>query len=86
MPNIIEFLRDKYGNYWGERFDSVEAFKHWMDEGHSQGYFIEKIWNIEEYPHITLVQISDKWNIMWNEIIIIEGVHSEKELQWKSKK
>ena len=77
MPNIIDFLREKYGNYWGERFQTVEAFKEWLDKD----YFIEKIWNIEEYPYITLVQISDNHNLTWNELVVIEGVHKEKEFK-----
>ena len=86
MPNIIEFLRENYGNYWGERFDSVEKFKIWMDDDRSKRYFIEQVWNIKEYPNITLVQIGDNWNVMWSEIIIVEGIHSEEEIKGKSKK
>lgn len=79
MTNIIEFLREKYGNYWGERFWTVEEFKEWLNEDNKEEYFIEQIWQIEEYPDITLIQIGDTHNTMWSEIVIVEGIHSEKE-------
>ena len=80
MADIIGFLREKYGNYWGIRFSSLEEFKMWFDDPLC-GYIIDNVWNIEEYPNITLVQITDVWNVMWTEIILIEGVYKREEFE-----
>jgi hypothetical protein len=79
MDNIIDFLREKYGNYWGQRFSTVEDFKKWLSD--SSKYFVEQVWQIEEYPNITLVQIIDEHNTMWSEIVIIEGIHTNEEFK-----
>ena len=79
MNTIIDFLREKYGNYWGERFSTIEEFKEWLKD--PSEYFVEQIWQIEEYPNITLVQISDKHNTMWSEIVVVEGIHSQEDFK-----
>ena len=80
MADIIGFLREKYGNYWGIRFSSLEKFKMWFDDPFG-GYIVEQVWQIEEYPNITLVQISDEHNTMWSEIVVIEGIHTNEEFK-----
>jgi hypothetical protein len=76
--NIIDFLREEYGNYWGQRFWTVDDFKKMLTKD-NVGFYVEKIWNIQEYPNITLVQIRDEHRSLWNEIVIIEGIYEEKE-------
>jgi len=65
-------VKQKYGNFWGEVFDSVVEFRtKYMTEDY---LFVIMCWYEDGN---TYVEVGD--NNMWSELIIINGIHELEE-------
>lgn len=73
MNLIHENVKEKYGRFFGEEFDTPEQF---INEYMSSDLIIAYVW--QEF-NVTLVEVYD--NNMWNEIIIINGLYDDKDFK-----